>query len=288
MATKLESDSLATAADDVFAVQQNTSQWQTKASDGEMIDRIDEALGLIAEANSVASGAIPADHFDVSVIVPVFNERDTLPKVIQRIEQVMPPATEIIVVDDGSTDGTSQWLESLPKRSGLTVLRRRANHGKGSAVRLAIRHSRGRIVAIQDADLEYDPADLLRVIWPILDGDADVVYGSRYLGGSHDPSLTHRMGNWMLTALSNQLTGLRLTDMETCHKAFDGDLIRGISLRECRFGFEPEITAKVATGQYQVLEVPTGYQSRGYSEGKKIGWKDAVSALGCMWRYRNG
>jgi glycosyltransferase involved in cell wall biosynthesis len=152
---------------------------------------------------------------------------------------------------------------------------------------LAIRHSRGRVIAIQDADLEYDPVDLLRVIWPILDGNAEVVYGSRYLGQTSDPSLLHQLGNRMLTFFSNLTTGLRLTDMETCHKAFHGDLLRSIPLRECRFGFEPEITAKIANRDARVIEVPTNYQGRGYDEGKKIGWRDALAAVGCMWTYRN-
>jgi hypothetical protein len=124
------------------------------------------------------------------------------------------------------------------------------------------------------------------VIWPILDGDADVVYGSRYLGDVSDSSLIHRLGNWALTKASNLMTGLKLTDVETCHKAFDGEMLRSIELRECRFGFEPEITAKVASRGAIVMEVPTGYDSRGYDEGKKIGWKDGLAALGCMWHYR--
>ncbi len=279
-------------ADDVFGDQCQLDSLQTVSSHDAAIERIDDALGLIAEANSIAAGTAEVDHFDITVIVPVYNEVETISKVIARIEQVMPTTTEIILVDDGSTDGTAEYLSSLAPRRGRTVIRRRVNHGKGSAVRLAIRHSVGRVVAIQDADLEYDPADLLRVIWPILDNDADIVYGSRYLDQSQDLSLVHRAGNWMLTTLSNMVTGLRLTDMETCHKAFDGDLIRSIALKECRFGFEPEVTAKMAakvtTENARMLEVPTGYQSRGYDEGKKIGWRDAVAAVGCMWRYRKG
>ena len=270
---------------------QTESNWNTTAADratDEMIERIDQTLDLIADANSVASGAVPVDHFDISIIVPVYNERVTLPMVLERIEEVMPSSCEIIVIDDGSNDGSAQWLRRLKPRPGLKVICRRENHGKGSAVRLGIRHSVGSVVAIQDADLEYDPADLLRVIWPILDGDAEVVYGSRYQDGTSDPSLIHRAGNFVLTQLSNLFTGLRLTDMETCHKAFEGDLIRSLSLRECRFGFEPEVTAKVAATDARILEVPTGYNCRSYMESKKIGWRDAIAAIGCMWKYRKG
>ena len=277
-----------TVADQVFGSTASADQFVTADDHQHVIDGIDETLGLIAEANEIGRGHIAVDQYDVSVIVPVYNERRTLPVVLKRIKQVMPPATEVIIVDDGSTDGTRQWLEDLPETAGLTILTRRANHGKGSAVRLGIRHSQGRVVAIQDADTEYEPADLLRVIWPILDGDADAVYGSRYLGDVSDPSMMHRVGNWALTKASNLMTGLQLTDMETCHKAFDGDMIRSIQLRECRFGFEPEVTAKVASAGAIVMEVPTGYQARSYDEGKKIGWKDAFAALGCMWRYRKG
>jgi glycosyltransferase involved in cell wall biosynthesis len=275
------------ASDLLFSQTPDTYQWRPHHDHNKFIDRIDHTVDLIAEANSVAAGMRPLDHFDVTIIVPVYNECKTLPLVLKRIDEVMPAATETIVVDDGSTDGTGEWLDGLAPREDLKIIRRRGNHGKGSAVRLAIRHSRGRVIAIQDADLEYDPADLLRVIWPVLEGDASVVYGSRYIGGSGDPSLVHRLGNWLLTTVSNTLTGLRLTDMETCHKAFDGDLLRSIPLRECRFGFEPEITAKVATRRVEIVEVPTSYHCRGYAEGKKIGWRDALDAFACMWKYRN-
>jgi glycosyltransferase involved in cell wall biosynthesis len=275
------------ATDKLLANSRAAKAWQPERDDNGVVQRIDQTLDLIAEATSVAAGRGELDPYDVTVIVPVYNERETLPSVLERIDDVMPPATEVIVVDDGSIDGTSEWLAQLPPEKGRRIIRRRGNHGKGSAVRLAIRHSRGRVIAIQDADLEYDPVDLLRVIWPILDGDADVVYGSRYLGHTSDPSILHRLGNRMLTLASNATTGLRLTDMETCHKAFDGDLLRSIPLRECRFGFEPEITAKIANRDARVIEVPTSYRSRGYDEGKKIGWRDALAAVGCMWAYRN-
>ncbi len=272
------------------AVEEHRESWSLDLVNpiDDVIRRTEETLDFIAEASIAANNVQPLDHYDLTIIVPVYNERETLPKVLERIDEVMPRSTEVIVVDDGSSDGTSQWLARLAPRANRTIIRRRRNHGKGSAVRLAIRHSRGGVVAIQDADLEYDPATLLRVVWPILDGNADVVYGSRYLDGCSDPSWLHRFGNWTLTKLSNLMTGLRLTDMETCHKAFEGEMLRGISLKECRFGFEPEITAKIAARDVRVLEVPTHYDSRGYDEGKKIGWKDAVSALACMWIYRKG
>lgn len=253
--------------------------------DQDVIQRLQENIEQVnaaCECNALGS----AGTFALTVIVPVFNERRTLPKILERINDVMPQETETVVVDDASTDGTAEWLDSLPNRSNRTILLRRRNHGKGSAVRLGIRHSRGRIVAIQDADTEYDPVDLLDVIGPIQSGQASVVYGSRYLNGSDDPSLMHRLGNWGLTAISNCMTGQRLTDMETCHKAFVGDLVRSIPIQECRFGFEPEITGKIADHGVQIAEVPTGYQYRSYEEGKKITRKDGVAALACMWRYR--
>ena len=250
------------------------------------IQRIEASLDRVESAVALAADSPSPSLFELTVMVPVYNERETLPKVLERIDEVMPSSTQVVIVDDGSTDGTSEWLKSLPARADRKIICRRLNRGKGSAVRMAIRHSKGSVVAIQDADLEYDPKDLLNVVQPILDGDADVVYGSRYLGESKDPSWFHRFGNWLLTTLSNSLTGLNLTDMETCHKAFAGDLIRSVPLRECRFGFEPEITAKVAARDARVLEVATGYNCRGYEEGKKITWRDGVSALLCMWRYR--
>lgn len=249
-------------------------------------ESIDASFDLLDEALSEWQETETA--YDLTILIPVFNERSTLPKVLARIDEVMPQQTQVIVVDDGSTDGTAEWLASQTSTNRRKHIIRRRNRGKGSAVRLAIRHSEGKVVAIQDADLEYDPADLLTVVQPISDGRADVVYGSRYLGESGDPSFVHRAGNWTLTFLSNRLTGLRLTDMETCHKAFRGDLIRSIRLRESRFGFEPEITAKVAARDARVMEVATHYDCRGYDEGKKIGWRDAISALACMWRYRKG
>ncbi|OYP36566.1 glycosyltransferase family 2 protein [Rhodopirellula sp. MGV] len=266
--------------------QPNVSAFDSNYADTrQLVNRIDDALANVdGQLEQIDQAEYP---FELSVIVPVFNERQTLPKILERIDEVMPESTQVIVIDDASTDGTSVWLASLPQRSNRKILRRICNHGKGSAVRLGIRHSQGRVVAIQDADTEYDPKDLLQVIEPVLKGDEDVVYGSRYLGEIDDPSWVHRFGNWVLTASSNCMTGQRLTDMETCHKAFRGDLVRSISIRECRFGFEPEITSKVAARGVRIAEVPTGYEYRSYEEGKKITWKDGVAAFACMWRYRN-
>lgn len=275
----------------VFAEQADTQRLtedESVRSPDAVIARIDETLDLLADATSAAAEQRAAGHYDVSIVVPVYNERDTLPEVLDRIDEVMPRSTEVVVVDDGSRDGTWHWLRSHGRRSDRTVIRRRRNHGKGSAVRIGVRHCRGRVIAIQDADLEYDPADLLRVVWPVLEGDADVVYGSRYRESGQDPSCLHRFGNRALTRLSNCFTGLRLTDMETCHKAFRGELLRSIPLRESRFGFEPEVTAKIAARGAVVMEVPTCYQPRTVAEGKKIRWRDALDAIRCMWRYRRG
>lgn len=258
------------------------------ASQDRLIQEIDATLDLLADATAAAAEVRACGIYDITIIVPVFNERNTLPEVLDRIDEVMPPSTETIIVDDGSSDGTELWLKNLNQRPDRKVILRRRNHGKGSAVRCAIRHSRGRVVAIQDADLEYDPGDLLAAIWPILDGKADAVYGSRYRGRVRDPSLVHRLGNWTLTQFSNLMTGMRLTDMETCQKAFRGDLLRSIALQEPRFGFEPEITAKIAAREAVVMEVPVGYQPRSYAEGKKIHLADAFEAVSCMWKYRRG
>ena len=265
--------------------QRSTPPSQPQGS-SDVIGRVEQTLTEIENAcRSIDDERTVA--FGLSVIIPVFNERQTLPKILDRIDEVMPEGTQTVVVDDASTDGTAQWLAALPPRVNRTILLRGRNHGKGSAVRMGMRHSRGEIVAIQDADTEYDPIDLLDVIRPIQQGEAEVVYGSRYLGDSDDPSMFHRLGNWALTAISNCMTGQRLTDMETCHKAFRGELVRSIRIKECRFGFEPEITGKIAERGIAIAEVPTGYQYRSYDEGKKITWKDGVAALACMWRYRN-
>jgi glycosyltransferase involved in cell wall biosynthesis len=222
----------------------------------------------------------------LSIVVPVYNEKDTILKVLDRIRQVDLPK-EIIVVDDSSTDGTSEILQSLPASSDLQVLFQPENRGKGAALQAGFSAATGDIVVIQDADLEYDPAEYPRLIEPILANKADVVYGSRFLGGPHRVLLYwHSLGNRILTTLSNMLTDLNLTDMETCYKVFRREILKEISLKENRFGFEPEFTAKVGKRRYRIFEVPISYSGRDYSEGKKIGWKDGIAALYFIIRYR--
>ena len=221
----------------------------------------------------------------LSVVVPVFNERKTICSTIARLLS-LPVITQIIVVDDFSTDGTRDLLRQLAAAPGVQVVFKTRNQGKGAAVRTGFSFARGDIVTIQDADREYDPRDLLTLIQPILDGDADVVYGSRFLKDpQHDPSIVHRFGNGVLTLASNAFTGLRLTDMETCYKVFRRRVLRDISLRQNRFGFEPEITAKVARRRHRIVELPISYRPRTWDEGKKIGFKDGLNALYCIVRY---
>jgi glycosyltransferase involved in cell wall biosynthesis len=205
--------------------------------------------------------------------------------VIARVK-ALPINTEIVVVDDCSTDGTRGWLETIKGATGLTLIFKDKNEGKGAALKSGFAAAKGEIIVVQDADLEYDPNDILHVIRPLIEGTADVAYGSRFLGDvPQDPSLFHRFVNRSLTELSNYLTGLRLTDMETCYKAFRKGVLRTIDLRQQRFGFEPEVTAKVARQRYRIVEMPVSYSARGYAEGKKIGVRDAFNALYCIIRY---
>jgi glycosyltransferase involved in cell wall biosynthesis len=206
---------------------------------------------------------------------------------LRRVEAVpLSLDKEIIVVDDFSTDGTREVLGGLG-RPDIRVLFHAKNMGKGSALRTGFSEATGDIVLIQDADLEYDPAEYPGLLAPILDGRADVVYGSRFLGGPHRVLFFwHSVGNRFLTSLSNVVTNLNLTDMETCYKVFRGDVLRKLSLKSRRFGFEPEVTIKVAKLKCRIYEVPISYAGRNYSEGKKIGWKDGVAALWHIMRYR--
>jgi glycosyltransferase involved in cell wall biosynthesis len=213
-----------------------------------------------------------------TVIIPVFNEAPTILNVIEKVKATPPLDKEIIVVDDGSTDGTRGLLEACGER--INVFSHERNQGKGAAIQTAIPHIRGDIVIIQDADLEYDPSEYPRLIAPILEGRADVVYGSRFLGGPHRVRLFwHSIGNRVVTTISNMLTNLNLTDMETGYKVFRTEVIKKIRIESSRFGFEPEITAKVAKMGFRVYEVPISYCGRDYSEGKKINWKDGIATI---------
>jgi glycosyltransferase involved in cell wall biosynthesis len=221
---------------------------------------------------------------EVSVVIPVYNERGTIEELLRRVQDV-DIDKEIVVVDDGSTDGTREVLQRV-RAANVTVLFQPANRGKGAALRCGFRRARADIVIVQDADLEYDPAEYPRLIDPIRRGMADVVYGSRFLGGPHRVLLYwHSVANKILTTLSNILTNLNLTDVWTCHKAFRRDVLARLVLEEDGFGFEPEVTAKIAALGCRVYEVPISYWGRTYAEGKKIRARDAVRGLWCVVRY---
>jgi glycosyltransferase involved in cell wall biosynthesis len=222
----------------------------------------------------------------LSVVIPVYNEAPTIREIVARV-QAVECEKEIIIVDDGSTDGTRQRLERLPAGNGVRVLFHERNRGKGAALRTGFRAVTGDIVIVQDADLEYDPRQYPKLVRPILEGKADVVYGSRFAGGQCHRVVYfwHYVGNRLLTLLSNCFTDLNMTDMETCYKAFRRDVVRRIRIREDRFGFEPEVTAKVAAMGCRVYEVGISYDGRTYEEGKKIGWRDGLRALWCILKY---
>ena len=223
----------------------------------------------------------------LSVVMPCYNEARTIQKMIDAVKASPVADKEIIIVDDCSTDGTRELLKREIEPQVAKVLYHEVNRGKGAALRTGFAAATGDIVIIQDADLEYDPQEYPRMIGPILDDKADVVFGSRFMGGLPHRVVYfwHMVGNRFLTLLSNMLTNLNLTDMETCYKMFRREVIQSIRIEEDRFGFEPEITAKVARRKLKIYEVPISYYGRDYSEGKKIGWKDGFSALRCIVKY---
>jgi glycosyltransferase involved in cell wall biosynthesis len=223
----------------------------------------------------------------LSIVVPIYNERATLEALIERVVAV-DLQKELILVDDGSTDGTKDILEQYRNRPGFQVVFQPRNMGKGAALAEGFRHATGDIVIVQDADLEYDPAEYPRLIQPIVDGLAEVVYGSRFAGGSPRRVLYfwHSVANRMLTLMSNILTDLNLSDMETCYKVFRREIIQQMPLTSQRFGFEPEITVKIAKARYSLYEVTISYFGRTYAEGKKIGLRDAFEAVWVLLYYR--
>lgn len=222
----------------------------------------------------------------LSVIIPCFNERRTIRMIVEKVKAVVSAGTEIIIVDDASTDGTDAIVDKLAAE-GAVVVHHPVNRGKGAAMDTGFRHATGDIVLVQDADLEYDPRDYAELIGPIESGEADVVFGSRFMGGRPHRVVYfwHMVGNRLLTLLSNIFTNINLTDMETGYKAFRREVLKDLRLEEERFGFEPEITAKLAQRRCRFYEVGISYYGRTYEEGKKIGWRDGVRALYAILKY---
>jgi glycosyltransferase involved in cell wall biosynthesis len=268
--------------------------------DERRVDALTEALANAPEQRQTLLNTLLGEHgcrqlglyplpegFKLSVVIPVYNEKQWVRELVRRVHAV-PIPKEIVLVDDCSTDGTRDILRAMEHEGGVTVIYQDINRGKGAALRAGFQAATGDVIVVQDADLEYDPAEYSRLLQPIIEGRADVVFGSRFIGHSHRVLyFWHFVANKTLTMLSNMFTNLNLTDMETCYKIFRREVLDGMVLRSNRFGFEPEFTAKVAKKRpaVRIFEVPISYSGRTYEEGKKIGLKDAVQALFCIIRY---
>ena len=257
---------------------------RVSADPNRRVEVLEKLLGVPACRN-LGIYPIPLG-FKLSVVIPVFNEERWLGELVRRVQAVEIPK-ELILINDYSTDATPKILEQIEKHyDNVRVFHQPKNMGKGAALREGFKHCTGDLVIVQDADWEYDPAEYPKLIQPILEGRADVVVGSRFIGEQHRVLYYwHSVANKMLTTLSNWFTNLNLTDMETCYKVFRREIIQGMNLKSNRFGFEPEVTVKVARGGWRIYEVPISYAGRTYDEGKKIGLKDAFQALYCIVRY---
>ena len=256
-----------------------------------ILAQLESCAGMVQDElesfQKASCGADPSKRTDylLSVVIPVYNEEATVARVISRVA-ALPLNLEIVVVDDCSTDGTREVLSLLSGIESVKVVLKDVNAGKGAAIRTGFEIATGDFLVIQDADLEYDPRDIPQLIQPLLRGEADIVYGSRFIGDEvQDESWIHRLGNAVLTGASNLFSGLKLTDMETCYKAFSREALQDVEIEQDRFGLEPELTAKLARQGFKFVEVPISYDSRGYDEGKKIGLKDLFNAIYCIGRY---
>ena len=272
----------------------NTTQSKVQKQESrfeETLERLEACQGIVMDELEAYQKSIDefvrqkVDEFVLSIVIPVYNEKNTIARVVSRVT-ALPLNSEIIIVDDSSTDGTREVLEKLEGLERVHVHFKEKNAGKGAAIRTGFELATGDYIVIQDADLEYDPSDIPNLLVPILKGEADVVYGSRFIGEEQqDESFIHRLGNAMLTGASNLVNGLNLTDMETCYKLFTREVVKSVNIEQDRFGLEPELTAKIARRGFHFVEVPISYNSRGYDEGKKIGVKDLFNAIYCIGRY---
>ncbi|MDP1562943.1 MAG: glycosyltransferase family 2 protein [Pirellulaceae bacterium] len=266
---------------------QNTTSNRPSATAPQSQDtivRVEEQLADLERMLGCPKAPFLPQH-TVSVVIPVYNERATILQVVEAVLR-QPLNLEVIIVDDGSTDGTRDRLAAIAGLEGVRVIYHEQNQGKGAALRTGLAAADGDFVVIQDADLEYDPSEIVALLLPLANGAADVVYGSRFVAGRPQGcSRLQYWGNRFLTGLSNQTLGLNLTDMETCHKAFSRWTIDSLKLKENRFGFEPEVTARLANLGARIKEMPISYQPRSWREGKKIGLGDLASAIRCIFRY---